>query len=397
MPNNPKKGCEMRPSKRLKKKQSTKLRLAKEQLDTICKIGNKLTSTLDVDEVLNSIVRSVPKFLKASGCIVRIVDEGRENSRLEAAFGVSDYFKDRVYILPIGEGISGHVIGKKQAVAISKIATDRRFKFHSECIREGMQSLLAVPIVYKKEVLGVIAAFSRRKRCFGRPEIDLLSTFAAHAAIALNNAMLHKNIHLNYYGTISTLVKTIEARDPYTCGHSERVTNYAIKIAKKMNLGRDAIESLLYGGKLHDIGKIAIPDFILKKKARLNELEMSAIQDHPTRGIEMVANLKFLRKCFPVILHHHERYDGRGYPDGLRGNDIPLLARILSVADAFDAMTSERPYRRSLDVEDAVEEIKRNSRTQFDPKPSKIFVDLLRESDLQLLNRRCTPAISLAS
>lgn len=387
----------MHPSKRVKQRHISNLKLAKEQLDTISKIGNKLTSTLDAGEILHSIVRSVPKFLKASGCVVRIIEDNKVSLRLEAAFGVSDIFRERVSILPIGEGISAHVIRKKQAVVIPEIESDRRFKFHVECLREGMQSLMAVPIIYKKDVLGVIAAFSRRKRKFGKPEIDLLSTFAVHAAIALNNAMLHKNIHLSYYSTISALVKTIEARDPYTCGHSERVTNYAIKIAKKINLGRSAIETLLYGGKLHDIGKIAIPDFILNKKTSLNEFEMSAIQDHPVRGIEMVTNLRFLKKCFPVILHHHERYDGRGYPDGLRGKDIPLLARILSVADAFDAMTSERPYRRSFDIDDAVDEIKKNSSTQFDPKLSKIFIELLRESNLQLLSKRRAPAIPLAS
>ncbi len=384
----------MNPSGKAESSQSAGLKLANEQLETISHIGNKLISSLNFEDVLNTIVRSVPKFLGASGCVVRIVDKEGKNLRLEAAYGVSDEFKRSVDLLPVGEGVSGSAMSARLSIALCEISTDRRVKFHRECVNEGIRSLLAVPILYKKGVLGVIVAFSRKKRCFGRSEKDLLSTFAAHAAIALKNAILHENIHLSYYNTISALVKTIEARDPYTCGHSERVTNYAIKIARKISLGRDAIESLLYGGKLHDIGKIAIPDFILKKKSRLNALEISAIQDHPARGIEMVANLQFLKGCFPVILHHHERYDGAGYPDGLQGDDIPLLARILSVADAFDAMTSERPYRKSFAVEDAVDEI---SKTQFDPELSKVFIALLRESNLQLSNMRYSPAISLAS
>lgn len=190
---------------------------------------------------------------------------------------------------------------------------------------------------------------------------------------------VHKNTHLNYYNTITAIVKTIEARDSYTCGHSERVTSYAIRIAKSINLSKDEIELLLFSGRLHDIGKIAVPDFILKKKTFLTSQEMAEIQTHPVKGVEMITNLKFLNKCIPLILHHHERYDGKGYPDSLKGDKIPLLARILSIADAFDAMTSERPYRRALNIDEAIEEIERNSQTQFDPYLADLFVSILQE------------------
>ena len=144
---------------------------------------------------------------------------------------------------------------------------------------------------------------------------------------------------------ILALIRAVEARDAYTRGHSERVTAYAAKIAKRLKLDADSRELLLYAGKLHDIGKIAIPDLILNKKSALNADERAAIEAHPAKGVEMINSLKFLKRCFPLIRHHHERYDGNGYPDRLRGDQIPFLARILSVADAFDAMTSERPTR----------------------------------------------------
>lgn len=356
-----------------------KLKLAKKELRGIYDLASRLITSLDVKEILDSIVNIVPKLLRASGCVVRIVDETKEKLKLEAASGVSSKFQEEVKILSIGEGVSGSVVKNGLPIVIPDISKDERVKYHIECSKEGMCSLLATPITFKDKILGVIIAFSRKARRFNVSEVKLLSTFAAYAAIALNNAILYNKVHINYYNTMITLVKTIEARDPYTCGHSERVTNYAIKIAKRLNLNRNDIELLVYAGKLHDIGKIAIPDFILKKTTALTMAERAEIQAHPTKGIEMINNLKFLKECFPLIRHHHERYDGNGYPDKLKGEQIPLLARILAVADAFDAMTSERPYRRALKIDEAIEEIKTNSATQFDPQIALQLISMLQK------------------
>jgi putative nucleotidyltransferase with HDIG domain len=373
--------------KKLADRHSAKLKLAKKELKTIHELGNRLIYSLDVKEILYSIANIVTKLLKVSGCVVRIVDETKTKLKLEAAFGVSDNFQEEAYILSIDEGVSGAVIKNEIPITISDISKDKRVRYYAECLNEGMRSLLATPIIFKNDILGVIIAFSKKVRHFNKSEINLLSTFAAYAAIALDNAMLYNKVHLNYYNTMITLIKAMEARDPYTCGHSERVTNYAIKIAKKLNLSNDDIELLMYAGKLHDIGKIAIPDFILKKTATLTPAERAEIEAHPVKGIEMINNLKFLKRCIPLIRHHHERYDGSGYPDKLKGEEIPFLARILSIADAFDAMTSERPYRRSLKLDEAIEEIKRNSRTQFDPQLSKLFVSILqKQPGLEITN-----------
>lgn len=374
--------------KRIANKRSTKLKLAHKELNTIYQLGNKLISSLDVKEILSSIVGLVPKLLRVSGCIVRIADETTSKLKLEAASGASDSFQEEIRFIKIGEGISGAVIKDGLPIAISDILKDKRVKYYQECVREGVRSVLATPITFKKKVLGVIIAFSKKAKRFTPSDINLLSTFAAHAAVALNNALLYRRVHLSYYNTITTLVKTMEAKDSYTCGHSERVTNYAIEIAKKLKLSKSDIELLFYAGKLHDIGKIAIPDFILKKTTALTLIERAEIEAHPVKGVEMVFNLKFLSDCFPLILHHHERYDGGGYPDELKSNDIPFLARVLSIADAFDAMTSERPYRRGLAINEAVKEIKNNSPTQFDPQLANLFLSILGEyPDLKIINK----------
>ena len=365
--------------KKLADKRSVKLRLANEELKNIYELGNRLITSLDTNTVMDSIVNIVPKLLKVSGCIVRIIDETKTRLRLEAAHGVSSEFQEEARIMPLGEGISGRVVKTGSPITIPDILKDERVKYYRECSREGMRSLLATPIIFKGKILGVIIAFSKKIKHFDKSEMNLLATFAVHAAIALNNAILYNKVNLNYYNTMIALVRAMEARDPYTCGHSERVTLYVIKIAKKLNLTKDDMQLLQYAAKLHDIGKIAIPDFILKKPAALTPTERAEIEIHPIKGIEMIINLKFLEKCFPLIRHHHERYDGTGYPDKLKGKRIPFLARILSIADSFDAMTSERPYRKSLAIEKAIEEIKRNSRTQFDPRLAKSFLAILQE------------------
>jgi putative nucleotidyltransferase with HDIG domain len=363
-------------------KVQVKLRLANEELRNIHELENRLISTLDVKSVLCAIVKIVQKLLKVSGCIVRIVDETKARLRLEAAYGVSNEFRKNAYLLAIGDGISGRVVQHGSSIAIPDLLKDKRVKYFRECEQEGIRALLATPITFEGKTLGVIIAFSKKVKHFNKSEINLLSTFAAHAAIALNNAILHNKVHLNYYNTMATLVKAMEARDHYTRGHSERVTNYAIKIAKRLNLSEKDMKLLNYAGKLHDIGKIAIPDFILKKKAALTATERAEIEIHPIKGVDMITDLKFLRRCLPLIRYHHERWDGTGYPDRLKGDQIPLLARILSIADAFDAMTSERPYRRGLAIREAIEEIKRNSEKQFDPNLAKIFVSILQEQQV---------------
>lgn len=177
--------------------------------------------------------------------------------------------------------------------------------------------------------------------------------------------------------TISALIKTVEARDPYTCGHSERVTKIAVEIAKAMNVDPDVQERIGKSARLHDIGKIGINDAILLKKEKLTDEEWARLREHPQKGAEILKSLKFLQNEMRIILHHHERLDGKGYPEGLKKEEIPLEAQIISVADTFDAMNTVRPYRQALSREYIIEELKRVGGTQLSPKVVEIFLDLL--------------------
>lgn len=185
----------------------------------------------------------------------------------------------------------------------------------------------------------------------------------------------------SYLETIEILRYTVEAKDTYTRGHSERVSEYSVLIGKKLGLPQSDLKTLKIGGLFHDIGKIGIADSILMKTGKLTNSEYNEIKKHPIIGKNILSNASIFQDIIPIVLYHHERYDGKGYPESLRGNDIPLLARIVCVADSFDAMTSKRSYRDVLDYDYVKNEIKSQSGTQFDPVIATTFLDVLNNEN----------------
>lgn len=205
--------------------------------------------------------------------------------------------------------------------------------------------------------------------------------------IKIINKQLHdKNEELEraYLDTIGILRQTVEAKDPYTRGHSDRVSEYSVLIGKKLGLDEKTLHILKIGGLFHDIGKIGIPDSILLKESKLSDEEYSQIKNHPMIGVHMLGDAAIFTDILPIVKHHHERYDGRGYPSQLVGDDIPYVARIAAVADTFDAMTSKRSYRDSLPIDVVRAEIERCSGTQFDPNIAKVFLDIM-DNDFDLI------------
>lgn len=193
----------------------------------------------------------------------------------------------------------------------------------------------------------------------------------------------------SYLESIETLRNTVEVKDIYTKGHSDRVSAYSLLIGEKLNLTQEEMKTLKIGALFHDIGKIGIPDGILLKTDKLTEDEYSEIKNHPSIGAHILSDASIFADIIPIVKHHHERYDGRGYPGKLAGNDIPLLARIVAVADTFDAMTSKRSYRQALDFDYTRKEIEKCSGTQFDPVIAKAFLEILdtqKEKILQIQN-----------
>lgn len=259
-----------------------------------------------------------------------------------------------------------------------------------------LETVVCIPSYFRDELLGVLLLGKKKDgRKFTHEELDFFVALASNMSISLRNAHLFKELekeldkkHQLFLRTTIALAAAIEAKDNYTHGHTTRVTNLSLKIAnrlahknKKM-LEPKFIENLQIASLLHDIGKIGIPEYILNKRNKLTVGERNKIKEHPMIGVTILKPIKELENSLLGIKYHHERPDGLGYPEGLIGDQIPLVASIISVADSFDAMTTDRPYRAALDEADAIKEIKRLTNTQFNPRVSEIFIELCQEEKI---------------
>jgi putative nucleotidyltransferase with HDIG domain len=227
---------------------------------------------------------------------------------------------------------------------------------------------MCVPLVIDVKYLGAIYVENSTKVfSFSESDLELLTVLANQAATAISNALLYEQLQVSFYETVRSLGNALEAKDKYTRGHSDRVSRYAVGIGKQLDLDQTTLHTLRFAAELHDIGKIAIKEAIIDKSGKLTDEEYETVKKHPELGVEILRPIRFLKPVLPIILHHHERYDGSGYPNGMRGNIIPLGARILNLADAFDAMTTQRPYNKPMSLSDALEMCRKEAGGSFDP------------------------------
>jgi HD-GYP domain-containing protein (c-di-GMP phosphodiesterase class II) len=233
--------------------------------------------------------------------------------------------------------------------------------------------MICVPLETKGRLLGVLQALNKPKS-FTDADLRLLETLGNQVAIAVENALLYQNLKNQFHETVMAMATAIEAKDRYTGGHTKRVALFSELIAKYMDLSKEEREEVKLSAILHDVGKIGIDDKVLKKDAPLDKGEWEHMKQHPDLGYRILAHIRSLKRITDGMRFHHERPDGNGYPMGLKGEEIPMIARIISVADTFDAMTSNRPYRKGLDYDVAFEEIVKNAGTQFDQKVVDAFI-----------------------
>jgi putative nucleotidyltransferase with HDIG domain len=241
-----------------------------------------------------------------------------------------------------------------------------------------LKSCIFFPLKTPKRILGVLTLVRNREReAFSNVDLEIVNVLASQASISIENVRLYQSIRDNYLKTILAFALAVEAKDRYTHGHSENVMKYTVALAKQLGMSDSEVEHVKYAGLLHDIGKIGVSEAILNKPSRLTDGEFREIKKHPELGARIIADVPFLKTLVPEVQHHHEFYDGRGYPEGLSGEDIPFGARILGVADAFEAMTSDRPYRKSLSLETAVGILKEQKSKQFDPRVVDAFLAVI--------------------
>jgi HD-GYP domain-containing protein (c-di-GMP phosphodiesterase class II) len=268
---------------------------------------------------------------------------------------------------------------RKSPLLINDLRVDPAFAWLAGHARQ----LLAVPLQRQDQVLGCLFAVDKQSGDFDSVDSKLLNSIANESAIYLENSMLFEDVHGLMMGLLHSLTSAVDAKDAYTCGHSERVALLSRYLAQEIHLGDQQVEQIYMAGLLHDVGKIGVPESVLQKPGRLTVEEFEQMKKHVRIGARILSDVKQVKALIPGVLYHHERYDGKGYPEGLSGERIPLMGRIICLADCFDAMTSSRTYRKALPLEVALCEIRRCSGTQFDPFLAEAFLrtraDKLRE------------------
>jgi len=351
----------------------------------LLEVSRLMTSTLDIEVLLSRLVQITADVCEVGKCTVYIYLEEKGRFYPTATFGM---FPDSEWETELSEGVMPEDLVSEEAAALMRhesVISDASlspFIPEERLADTGVKSILLVPISSHDNLLGVMGLFySKDRDDLDSQNFHLVTAIASQAAVAMENASLYEDLEMSYFSTVKALARAIEVKDPYTYGHSERVTEYATVIARKLNLEEWEMRNIKYASALHDIGKLGISMNILNKPGALSEEEFIHVKTHPQMGDSIVEPVSFLREPRAIILHHHERYDGKGYPAGLKGMDIPLGARILAVADSFEAMMSDRPYRKALSLAEALKEMKVNSGTQFDPVIVKAFIEALDEGD----------------
>ncbi len=251
----------------------------------------------------------------------------------------------------------------------------------------SVQNFLAVPLVVRKQTIGILYLYNKLTSKispfaeFTAEELRLISSFSHQVGIAIENHRLYSDIHNIFLDYIKSIAAALDTRDAYTHGHSRRVAKFSIGMGKELGLSEGELEFLKLSATIHDIGKIGIGESVLNKPGKLTDEEFSILKSHVVKGSKILEPMSRLRALMPGVRHHHERYDGKGYPDGLKGDEIHLVARIISIADAYDAMTSNRVYRKGLPKEVAFKEIEKGAGTQFDPKLALAFVEFMKNNE----------------
>jgi len=363
-------------------KEAFQLIMEKEvELNVITKSGEKFLDLYDVSNTPNMLIRNVEESIPVEICI--IYTHKKENEQIIMQFTdiifnpISSGTNLKNDILEIMEYFKIKVQKNKQPILMNNFNAS----FENKDISENIKSLLIVPLIVHRDIIGIVCLSNKlnplrtKVTNFSNEDLKLLKSLIPQSAISLENYIIYNNIQSLFMNIIKSLIASIDAKDQYTAGHSERVTSIAQLIGNEMNLNHKDKTDLKIGAILHDIGKIGISEQILCSKNKLTNEEFEVIKSHPIKGEEILKHIEEFRQIIPCVKYHHERFDGRGYPEGLVGEKIPLLARIIAVADTFDAITSNRTYRNKRDLDFAIEEIERCSSTQFDPKIVEAFLN----------------------
>ncbi len=339
-------------------------------------LGTRLSAMTRADEVLDAVVDELHRAfgyyichvvrLRAGGLVRSVVGRGEMYGQM------SDIHWEQ----PVTEGVIGRCLRERHVIVVPDTRLDPDF-MENEDIDPLPLSELCAPVWVGDELWGAINVEEIEAGAFDEDDARLLQTVADQLGSALRSALLYERLDRAYLGTAEALAAALEAKDSYTAHHAHSIVQWAEAVGLRLGMDEGQLRDLRYGAVFHDIGKIAIPEAILNKQGPLNEAEREIMERHTTVGEQILAPVEFLADVRPIVRHEHERWDGGGYPDGLRGEQIPLGARIVLVCDAFHAMTSDRPYRAAMSEADARAELRAGAGTQFDPRVVDGFLAVL--------------------
>jgi HD-GYP domain-containing protein (c-di-GMP phosphodiesterase class II) len=354
-----------------------------EKLTLLSKLSQVLNSTLDHREVRRLAIEAACQLMGAEVASLLLLDPEKKKLCFKVALGENEETLKTI-TLDLGKGIAGWVAKQGTPLIVNHPEADPRFLGEVDGKTSfKTRNVLCVPIKVKKKVIGVLEAVNKKgEEAFSKEDLSLLNSLADQVAIALDNARLYQELEETFFETAESLAEAIEKRDPYTGGHTRRVGQYSLVIARYLKLNHLDRKWLKIASALHDIGKIGIEDRILRKPDRLSTEEFDTIKLHSNIGADILKHIRHLSGIVPGVKYHHEKINGRGYPDGLRGEKIPILAKIVAVADTYDAMTTDRPYRAALTKEAAIRELKRCAGTQFDRRVVRAFVEACKKGQI---------------
>ena len=343
-------------------------------LSTIHTIHRLLSSTLNMDELIERIARLTLQVMRSRYCSIMLLDESKK------------------YLIPKAVINLDREISKTDPQC-KKIKIG--FRMEGKVAKTGnaliSRNSICVPLV-EEDIMGVISTRDKTNgAAFDKFEFEILVTLAEQAVIAVKNAQMYEEQEKMAYGSIKTLAALLDSKSPNTFTHSDQFVKIVLAIAEEMRLSREDIVNLHYSALLPDTGKFSVPDEILKKPGSLSGKEFEVIKKQHLESLKIIEHLGFLKPAIPIIRHHHEQYDGTGYPDGLKGKEIPVGARVMSVADAFEAMISARPYKgKKISIPQAIKEIVKNKGTQFDPEVVDAFIAVTKKADFMDISRIST-------
>jgi HD-GYP domain-containing protein (c-di-GMP phosphodiesterase class II) len=350
-----------------------------ERMRSMIDIFEQIGSTLDRDKLLRMMIEYARQVINAEACSLFLVDEVTRENVLHLATNAESELSPEQVRVPPGRGIIGHVVDEGVPVLVPDVSKDERhYRQVDQSSGFVTRAILAVPLRTRTvqlgeergsistRLIGGFEAVNKQQGTFDDQDASVLTTLANQAATVLQIADLYGDANNLFLDLIKALAAAIDAKDPYTEGHSQRVSDFSVEIARQVGLPPETVHRVRIGSLLHDVGKIGIPDVILLKPGRLTEDEYGVMKQHPSIGANIMGQVRKLHDELPALSEHHERMDGSGYPLGLKGEHISLMGRIVAVADVFDAMTSDRPYRDGMPVEEVINYMLKQVGSQFD-------------------------------